>query len=95
VPGRTSPPFGLAELTELREGDALQTLARDLPDRIDLARRDATPPKGLAAILTLLKEPLTPALLIAAHVDNSPSTSSASDHPPADTSRCRAPTTNC
>jgi predicted O-methyltransferase YrrM len=44
----------LAELTELREGDALQTLARDLPDRIDVVRRDAT--KRPLAILTLLED---------------------------------------
>ena len=36
---------GLADLIELREGDALQTLARDLPGRIDLVLLDGA--KGL------------------------------------------------
>ena len=31
---------GLADLVELRQGDALQTLATDLPDRIDLVLLD-------------------------------------------------------
>src|ERR1700721_2728682 len=31
---------GLSDLVEIREGDALQTLARDLPDSIDLALLD-------------------------------------------------------
>jgi predicted O-methyltransferase YrrM len=31
---------GLIDLVEIREGDALQTLARDLPERIDLLLLD-------------------------------------------------------
>ena len=44
---------GLADLVEIRAGDALQTLARDLPDAIDLVLLDGA--KGLyPAILSLL-----------------------------------------
>jgi predicted O-methyltransferase YrrM len=35
---------GLADLVELREGDALETLARDLPDPIDLVLLDGHKP---------------------------------------------------
>ena len=36
---------GLADLVEIRSGDALETLARDLPDEIDLVLLDGA--KGL------------------------------------------------
>jgi predicted O-methyltransferase YrrM len=54
---------------ELREGDALQTLARDLPGQIDLVLLDGA--KGLyPAVLTLLEEHLRPrALIIADNAD--------------------------
>jgi predicted O-methyltransferase YrrM len=63
---------GLADLIELREGDALQTLARNLPDRVDLVLLDGT--KGLyPAVLALLEEHLRPgALIIADNADRSP-----------------------
>src|ERR1700729_216016 len=63
---------GLADLIELREGDALQTLARDLPGQIDLVLLDGA--KGLyPAILALLEEHLKPgALIVADNADRSP-----------------------
>jgi predicted O-methyltransferase YrrM len=63
---------GLADLIELREGDALQTLARDLPGQIDLVLLDGA--KSLyPAVLTLLEEHLRPgALIIADNADRSP-----------------------
>ena len=63
---------GLADLIQLREGDALQTLARDLPGQVDLVLLDGA--KGLyPAILALLEEHLRPgALVIADNADRSP-----------------------
>lgn len=63
---------GLADLIELRQGDALQTLARDLPGRIDLVLLDGA--KGLyPAILALLEEHMKPgALIVADNADRSP-----------------------
>ena len=63
---------GLADLIELREGDALQTLARDLPGQIDLVLLDGA--KGLyPVILALLEEHLrSGALIIADNADRSP-----------------------
>jgi predicted O-methyltransferase YrrM len=63
---------GLNDLIELREGDAMQTLARDLPDQIDLVLLDGA--KGLyPAILTLLEEHLRPgALIVADNADRNP-----------------------
>jgi predicted O-methyltransferase YrrM len=63
---------GLADLIELREGDAIETLADDLPDRIDLVVLDGA--KSLyPAVLTLLEERLAPgALLVADNADSSP-----------------------
>lgn len=63
---------GLADLIELREGDALQTLDRDLPGQIDLVLLDGA--KGLyPAVLTLLEEHLKPgALVLADNADRSP-----------------------
>jgi predicted O-methyltransferase YrrM len=56
---------GLADLVEIREGDALQTLARDLPEAIDLVLLDGA--KGLyPAILALLESRLRPGALVAA-----------------------------
>ena len=62
----------LADLIELREGDALQTLAHDLPERIDLVLLDGA--KDLyPAVLALLEERLAPgALLVADNADSSP-----------------------
>ena len=56
---------GLSDLVEFREGDALETLARDLPDHIDLVLLDGA--KGLyPEILALLEPHLRPGALILA-----------------------------
>lgn len=56
---------GLDDLIELREGDALQTLASDLPDQIDLVLLDGA--KGLyPAVLSLLEDRLRPGALVVA-----------------------------
>ena len=63
---------GLADLIELREGDALETLAQDLPDPIDLVLLDGA--KGLyTPVLKLLEEHLRPGTLIVAdNADRTP-----------------------
>ncbi len=67
-PGRR----GLLDLVELREGDALQTLAKDLPDSIDLVLLDGA--KALyPEVLALLESRLRPgALVIADNAEHSP-----------------------
>ncbi|WP_416773211.1 O-methyltransferase [Pseudomonas sp. RHF3.3-3] len=63
---------GLADLVEIRLGDALQTLANDLPEPIDLVLLDGA--KALyPQILALLESRLRPgALIIADNADYSP-----------------------
>jgi predicted O-methyltransferase YrrM len=63
---------GLADLIEIREGDALQTLAHDLPERIDLVLLDGA--KSLyPAVLTLLEQNLSPgAFVVADNTDATP-----------------------
>ncbi|KIH83839.1 O-methyltransferase [Pseudomonas batumici] len=63
---------GLADLVEIRVGDALQTLAVDLPESIDLVLLDGA--KALyPEILGLLQGRLRPgALIIADNADHSP-----------------------
>ena len=63
---------GLSDLVELREGDALQTLARDLPQRIDLVLLDGA--KGLyPEILSLLEGHLKlGAFILADNAEHSP-----------------------
>ncbi len=63
---------GLADLVEIRTGDALQTLAGDLPDAIDLVLLDGA--KALYAdILALLQPHLRPgAAIVADNADHSP-----------------------
>jgi len=63
---------GLADLVELREGDAIETLSRDLPARIDLVLLDGA--KGLyPEILALLEARLKPgAFVLADNADWSP-----------------------
>jgi predicted O-methyltransferase YrrM len=63
---------GLADLVELREGDALETLARDLPPAIDLVLLDGA--KVLyAEILALIEPHLRPgALVVADNADHAP-----------------------
>lgn len=72
---------GLADLVELRQGDALQTLAADLPERIDLVLLDGA--KALYSdILALLESRLRPGAPIVA--DNA-------DHCPEYLARVRSP----
>lgn len=63
---------GVIDLVEIREGDALQTLAADLPESIDLILLDGA--KSLYPdILALLESRLRPgALVIADNADYSP-----------------------
>lgn len=63
---------GLADLVEIRWGDALETLARDLPPRIDLVLLDGA--KALYNdILSLVESRLAPgALILADNVDFCP-----------------------
>jgi predicted O-methyltransferase YrrM len=63
---------GLSDLVEIREGDALQTLARDLPDTIDFVLLDGA--KALyPPVLSLLEGRLRDgALIVADNADDSP-----------------------
>ncbi|WP_430422691.1 O-methyltransferase [Phenylobacterium sp.] len=63
---------GVADLVEIREGDALQTLAADLPEAIDLVLLDGA--KALYSdILSLLESRLRPgALIVADNADHCP-----------------------
>jgi predicted O-methyltransferase YrrM len=63
---------GLSDLVEIREGDALETLARDLPDTIDFVLLDGA--KNLySPILSLLEGRLRGgALIVADNADDSP-----------------------
>lgn len=63
---------GLADLVEVREGDALETLARDLPETIDLVLLDGHKPL-YPRILDLIAARLRPgACLVADNADASP-----------------------
>lgn len=56
---------GLIDLVEIREGDALQTLARDLPETLDLVLLDGA--KALyAEVLALVESRLRPGSLVLA-----------------------------
>ncbi len=63
---------GLADLVECREGDALQTLRADLPERIDLVLLDGA--KALyPEVLALLEDRLAPgSLIVADNADYAP-----------------------
>ena len=63
---------GLVDLVEFREGDALQTLSRDLPDQIDLLLLDGA--KSLyPEILDLVESRLRPgACIVADNADYAP-----------------------
>jgi predicted O-methyltransferase YrrM len=63
---------GLSDLVEIREGDALETFARDLPDSIDLVLMDGA--KALyPSVLALLEPRLrVGALIVADNADASP-----------------------
>lgn len=63
---------GLSALVDIREGDALQTLARDLPDQIDLLLLDGAKSLYLD-ILKLVESRLRPgAVIIADNADHCP-----------------------
>jgi predicted O-methyltransferase YrrM len=63
---------GLDDLIEIREGDALQTLANDLPEQIDIVLLDGAKSLYLP-VLKLLEERLrTGALIVADNTDKSP-----------------------
>ena len=63
---------GLVDLVEIRQGDALQTLSRDLPDTIDLVLLDGAKPL-YPDILSLLESRLRPgAFIVADNADDSP-----------------------
>lgn len=63
---------GLADLVEIREGDALKTLSKDLPEQIDLVLLDGA--KALYPdILDLIEDRLKPgAIIVADNADFSP-----------------------
>src|SRR6185437_14522742 len=63
---------GLLDLVEIREGDALETLAQDPPETIDLVLLDGA--KSLySEILSLIESRLRPgALIVADNADMSP-----------------------
>ena len=63
---------GLLDLVDIREGDALETLSRELPESIDLVLLDGA--KGLySKVLTLLEGHLRPgALVVADNADYCP-----------------------
>ena len=63
---------GLSDLVEIREGDALETLSRDLPETIDVVLLDGA--KGLySQVLSLLEGRLrSGALIIADNADRCP-----------------------
>lgn len=63
---------GLSDLVEIREGDALETLSRDLPDTIDFVLLDGA--KTLyPSVLSLLEGRLrSGALILADNADSSP-----------------------
>lgn len=63
---------GLADLVEIREGDALTTLVTNLPETIDLVLLDGAKPLYLD-ILALLESRLRPgAMIVADNADYSP-----------------------
>ncbi|BAM88824.1 O-methyltransferase [Bradyrhizobium oligotrophicum S58] len=63
---------GLADLVEIREGDALQTLNADLPDAIGLVLLDGAKPL-YRDVLALLESRLSPgAFIVADNADDSP-----------------------
>jgi predicted O-methyltransferase YrrM len=63
---------GLEELVDIREGDALQTLARDLPDTIDLVLLDGHKPLYLPILDLVAPRLRAGACLVADNVDASP-----------------------
>lgn len=63
---------GLADLVEIRAGDALKTLGADLPDQVDLLLLDGAKPL-YPGILDLVEGSLRPgSLIVADNADDSP-----------------------
>jgi len=63
---------GLADLVEIRAGDALKTLGADLPDQVDLLLLDGAKPL-YSDILDLVEGSLRPgSLIVADNADDSP-----------------------
>jgi predicted O-methyltransferase YrrM len=63
---------GLVDLVEIREGDALETLARDLPDAIDLVLLDGHKPLYPRVLDLLAPRLRVGACLVADNADASP-----------------------
>jgi predicted O-methyltransferase YrrM len=63
---------GLADLVDVREGDALETLRRDLPETIDLVLLDGHKPLYLPILEIVAPRLRAGALLVADNVDASP-----------------------
>lgn len=63
---------GLADLCDLREGDALQTLARDLPEHIDLLLLDGAKVLYLDVLALVRPRMREGALIVADNADQSP-----------------------
>lgn len=63
---------GLADLVDVREGDALETLARDLPETIDLVLLDGHKPLYVPILELVAARLRAGALLVADNVDASP-----------------------
>jgi predicted O-methyltransferase YrrM len=63
---------GLADLVEIREGDALETLTRDLPDPVDLVLFDGHKPLYVPILDLVAPRLRSGAFLVADNVDASP-----------------------
>jgi predicted O-methyltransferase YrrM len=63
--GRNISEAGLSDLVEIREGDALETLRQDLPERVDLVLLDGWKPLYLP-MLKLLEPRLSDGALVIA-----------------------------
>jgi predicted O-methyltransferase YrrM len=63
---------GLADLVDVREGDALETLARNLPDSIDLVLLDGAKPLYNPVLSLLEKRLRSGALIIADNTNYTP-----------------------
>ncbi len=63
---------GLADLVDIREGDALETLARDLPETIDVVLLDGHKPLYLPILELVAPRLRAGSVLVADNVDASP-----------------------
>jgi predicted O-methyltransferase YrrM len=63
---------GLADLVDIREGDALETLARDLPESIDLVLLDGAKTLYAPVLARLAPRLRTGALIVADNADMCP-----------------------